>query len=86
MVGLQRRNSDAGTKIELLGITASFLRDGGRAVAELALAPGKLRKLVKLLNQAGGAGAASVAFAQKLAGKLFLAQAAIKGRFGRRAM
>ena len=79
---LKTGKSDAGTKIEFLGLTAAFPIEGGLTIGELSLAPGKVRKLALFFRRSRAAGTASKARTQKLAGKLSFARTAIMGRFG----
>ena len=66
----EEKKSDAGTKVGFLGLTATFLGDGGVAIAEFSLAPERVQKLAKLLRQTREAFTASVARVRKFAGKL----------------
>ena len=82
---ISKRKSDAGTKIEVLGLTATCPSDGGLTIADPSPAPEKVRRSVKLLHQTPVAGGASIAHMQELAGKLSFNQTATIGRLGRSA-
>ena len=67
-IALKRRKSDAGIKIESLGLTATSPSAGGLAMAEASLELEGARKFRKVSHQIREAGAASVAQMHKLEG------------------
>ena len=83
---LKKGKSDAGPKVEFLRVTAALLGGSDGAIAELSLAPERIRKWVAPLFQTREAGTASLAHMQKFAGKLSIALTATMGRFGKSAM
>ena len=76
-VELKRHEYYAGSKIEFFRTAAASPGDDIWAVAELSLAPKRVRKLVKRMHKARPAGVASVEYRQKGAGKPSFAQNAI---------
>ena len=83
---LKKRESEASSFLEFLGLSASFRGDGGDAIAILALPETEIRRLVESVRDMSQQDSASLAALQKLAGKVRFAQRAIIGGIGRAAL
>lgn len=72
----KKKRSEAGSSLGILVLTISSLGDHIDVKATLTPSPVGVAKLIKLLRDARGAGAAPVASLKKLGGKACMAQTA----------